>query len=38
MAASEVRREMAALFQWVRNPPGYKLRPEAIGEVMEVTR
>jgi hypothetical protein len=33
-----VRRDKAALFQWVRISPGYLLRPEAIGEVMEVTK
>jgi hypothetical protein len=33
-----VRRVKAALSQRVEIPPGYMLRPEAIGEVMEVTR
>ena len=25
-------------FQWVRNPPGDSLQPEATGAVMEVTK
>ncbi len=32
-----VRRAKAALFPWVRVPPGEMLPPEAIGAVIEVT-
>ncbi|HKQ88501.1 MAG TPA: hypothetical protein VJS43_17215, partial [Candidatus Acidoferrales bacterium] len=38
MAGYGVRREKAALFQWVQGPPGDSLQPEAIGAVMEVTK
>jgi len=38
MTAYGVRREKAALFQWVQVPPGDSLPPEAIGAVMEVTK
>src|SRR6516225_9009285 len=38
MAAYGVRREKAALFQWVQAPPGDSLPPEAIGAVMEVPK
>jgi len=37
-AGNGVRREKAALFQWVQVPPGDSLPPEAIGAVMEVTK
>ena len=33
-----VRRAKAALFQWVKAPPGEMLQPEATGAVMEVTK
>jgi hypothetical protein len=33
-----VRREKAALFQWVKAPPGEVLQPEATGAVVEVTK
>ena len=33
-----VRRAKAALFQWVKAPPGEMLQPEVIGAVMEVTK
>ena len=33
-----VRREKAALSQWVQSPPGKMLQPEAIGATMEVTK
>ena len=33
-----VRRSKAALFQWVKAPPGEMLQPEATGAVMEVTK
>jgi hypothetical protein len=36
-SATGVRREKAALFQWVQAPPGEMLQPEATGAVMEVT-
>ena len=38
MPAHHVRRDKAALFQWVQGPPGDSLQPEAIGAVMEVTK
>src|ERR1700756_1131585 len=38
MSAFHVRRDKAALFQWVQAPPGDSLQPEAIGAVMEVTK
>src|ERR1700757_2575968 len=38
MSANHVRRDKAALFQWVQGPPGDSLQPEAIGAVMEVTK
>jgi len=37
-AAMGVRRAKAALFQWVKAPPGEMLQPEATGAVMEVTK
>jgi len=33
-----VRRDKAALFQWVQGPPGDSLQPEATGAGMEVTK
>lgn len=33
-----VRRAKAAIFCWVKAPPGEMLRPEAAGAVVEVTR
>ena len=38
MAALGVRRDKAALFQWVQVPPGEMLQPEVTGAVMEVTK
>ena len=38
MAAIGVRREKAALSQWVKAPPGKLLQPEATGATMEVTK
>ena len=38
MSAYGVRRGKAALFQWVRIPPGKPLQPEATGAVMEETK
>lgn len=38
MSALQVRREKAALFQWVQTPPGKMLQPEATGAVMEATK
>src|ERR1700739_4323987 len=38
MTGSHVRREKAALFQWVQGPPGDSLQPEAAGAGMEVTK
>jgi hypothetical protein len=38
MSGSTVRRDKAALFQWVQAPPGQSLQPEATGAVMEATR
>jgi hypothetical protein len=38
MAAPGVRRAKAALFQWVKGPPGNLLQPEATGATMEVTK
>ena len=37
MTAFGVRRDKAALFQWVQTPPGNPLQPEATGATMEVT-
>jgi hypothetical protein len=37
IAAFGVRRDKAALFQWVQAPPGNPLQPEATGATMEVT-
>ena len=36
--ANHVRRDKAALFQWVQGPPGDSLQPEATGAGMEVTK
>jgi len=36
--AIHVRRDKAALFQWVRGPPGDPLQPEAPGAGMEATK
>lgn len=33
-----VRRAKAAIFCWVKAPPGEMLRPEAAGAVVEVTK
>ena len=33
-----VRREKAALYQWVQVPPGAMLQPEATGAIVEVTK
>ena len=33
-----MRRDKAALFQWVQGPPGDSLQPEATGAGMEVTK
>ena len=33
-----MRRDKAALFQWVQGPPGESLQPEATGAGMEVTK
>jgi len=38
MSAFHVRRDKAALFQWVQGPPGDSLQPEATGAGMEVTK
>jgi hypothetical protein len=38
MSAVHVRRDKAALFQWVQGPPGDSLQPEATGAGMEVTK
>lgn len=38
MSAIGVRRAKAALFQWVQDPPGEMLPPEATGAGMEVTK
>src|SRR3990172_8109571 len=38
MSAPTVRRGKAALFQWVRSPPGQTLQPEATGAAVEVTK
>src|ERR1700745_4133579 len=38
MSAHHVRRDKAALFQWVQGPPGDSLPPEATGAGMEVTK
>src|SRR5215831_2460761 len=38
MSALHVRRDKAALFQWVQGPPGESLPPEATGAGMEVTK
>jgi hypothetical protein len=38
MSAFHVRRDKAALFQWVQGPPGDSLPPEATGAGMEVTK
>jgi hypothetical protein len=38
MSAIHVRRDKAALFQWVQDPPGDSLPPEATGAGMEVTK
>jgi len=38
MSLSGVRRAKAALFLWVRIPPGEMLQPEATGATMEVTK
>jgi hypothetical protein len=38
MTATRVRRDKAALFQWVQGPPGDSLPPEAIGAGMEETK
>src|ERR1700680_2866260 len=37
-SAFHVRRDKAALFQWVRGPPGDSLQPEATGAGMEETK
>ena len=37
-SAIHVRRDKAALFQWVQGPPGDSLPPEATGAGMEVTK
>ena len=38
LAGLGVRRAKAALFLWVKAPPGEMLPPEATGAVMEVTK
>src|SRR6516164_8465838 len=38
MTPFHVRRDKAALFQWVQGPPGDSLQPEATGAGMEVTK
>src|SRR5215469_9977315 len=38
MTANHVRRDKAALFQWVQGPPGDSLPPEATGAGMEETK
>jgi hypothetical protein len=38
MSAIGVRREKAALYQWVKGPPGEMLQPEATGAIVEVTK
>jgi hypothetical protein len=38
MSLAGVRRAKAALFQWVKAPPGEMLQPEATGAVKEVTK
>jgi hypothetical protein len=38
MTSKGVRRAKAALFQWVKIPPGEMLQPEATGAGMEVTK
>src|ERR1700726_2098691 len=38
MTAFHVRRDKAALFQWVQAPPGDSLQPEATGAGMEETK
>ena len=38
LTAYGVRRAKAALFQWVKGPPGELLQPEAPGATMEVTK
>jgi hypothetical protein len=38
MTGVGVRREKAALSQWVKAPPGKLLQPEATGATMEVTK
>src|SRR6516225_4564582 len=35
---NHVRRDKAALFQWVQGPPGDSLQPETTGAGMEVTK
>src|SRR5580692_9214247 len=37
-SAFHVRRDKAALFQWVQAPPGDSLQPEATGAGMEATK
>ena len=37
-SAIGVRREKAALYQWVQVPPGAMLQPEATGAIVEVTK
>jgi hypothetical protein len=38
MSFDGVRRAKAALFQWVKAPPGELLQPEAPGATMEATK
>jgi hypothetical protein len=38
MTGFGVCREKAALSQWVKDPPGKMLQPEATGATMEVTK
>jgi hypothetical protein len=38
MSLDGVRRAKAALFQWVKAPPGELLQPEAPGATMEATK
>src|SRR6516165_5247085 len=38
MSSIHVRRDKAALFQWVQGPPGDSLPPEATGAGMEETK